>query len=63
MDKNQFKDQLKESLIKRELVKPSLTEERLAMEVESLCDVFCQGSVNFARGSGAVPAQDSDILF
>ena len=64
MENVQLKDQLKESLIKRKLVKPSLTEERLAMEVESLCDTFCGGGgVNFGRGAGSVPAQDSDILF
>lgn len=60
---NNLKDQLKEALVKKELVKPNLTESRLSMEVESLCDGFCNGSNNFARGSGSTPTQDSDILF
>jgi hypothetical protein len=63
MNNVQTKEQLKESLNKKELVKPNRTEERLAMEVESLCDGFCQGSINTARGSGSVPTDDTDILF
>lgn len=63
MNSNPLKDQLKASLAKKELVKPSLTEERLAMEVESLCDGFCNGSTNLGRGNGSMPTQDSDILF
>ncbi|WP_212004686.1 hypothetical protein [Chitinophaga sp. HK235] len=63
MNNNQLKDQLKAALVKKELVKPNLTESRLSMEVESLCDGFCNGSTNLGRGQGSAPIQDSDILF
>lgn len=63
MNNTELKEQLKASLVKKELVKPNLTEARLAMEVESLCDGFCNNSNNFARGNGSAPIQDSDILF
>lgn len=63
MYNSELKEQLKSSLQKKELVKPNRVEERLSMEVESLCDGFCNNSNNFARGNGSAPTQDSDILF
>ncbi|MFA6245548.1 MAG: hypothetical protein WC615_01320 [Mucilaginibacter sp.] len=55
------KDSLKEDLLKRELVKPNSTEERLAQEVESLCETFdCTG--NLARANGDI-GSENDILF
>jgi hypothetical protein len=64
MNNVQLKEQLKDALSKKELVKPNRTEERLSMEVESLCDGFCGGGgINTARGAGSVPTDDSDILF
>lgn len=61
-NKDQLKSQLQEALQKKELVKPNTTEARISNEVESLCESFCNGSNNFARGNGDV-AQDNDILF
>lgn len=63
MNNTELKEQLKASLQKKELVKPNRVEERLAMEVESLCDGFCNQSTNLGRGMGSSPIQDSDILF
>ncbi|AMQ00387.1 hypothetical protein AY601_3521 [Pedobacter cryoconitis] len=55
------KEQLKAELLRKELVKPNSTEERLAMEVESLCETFdCTG--NFGRADGNI-GSDNDILF
>lgn len=55
------KEQLKAELLKKELVKPNSTEERLTMEVESLCETFdCTG--NLGRADGNV-GNDNDILF
>ncbi|MBB6499066.1 hypothetical protein [Pedobacter cryoconitis] len=55
------KEQLKEELLKKELVKPNSTEQRLAMEVESLCESFdCTG--NLGRASGNT-GHENDILF
>ncbi|MBB6499065.1 hypothetical protein [Pedobacter cryoconitis] len=55
------KEQLKAELLKKELVKPNSTEERLAMEVESLCETFdCTG--NTARANGNTGGEN-DILF
>ena len=55
------KDMLLESLQKKELVKPNKTEQRLAQEVESLCDFVCTG--NFARGQGDTNGSEDNILF
>lgn len=55
------KEQLKAELLKKELVKPNSTEERLAKEVESLCESFSCGT-NVARADGDV-GSENDILF
>lgn len=57
MDKNQ----LKAELLKKELVKPNSTEERLANEIESLCESF-SCDLNGGRASGDV-GSENDILF
>ena len=54
------KQQLKEALAKKELVKPNTTEERLSKEVESLCDGF-SCNTNLARAAGDT-GEDNDIL-
>lgn len=55
------KEQLKEELLKKELVKPNSTEERLSMEVESLCESFdCTGNLGRASGNAG---NENDILF
>lgn len=55
------KEQLKNSLQAKELVRPNLSETRLSEEVESLCSGFSCGT-NTARASGDVLEED-DILF
>ncbi|WP_162618565.1 FlmA family RiPP peptide [Pedobacter yulinensis] len=55
------KEELKNSLLGKELVKPNLSETRLSEEVDSLCSGFSCGT-NTARGSGDVLEED-DILF
>lgn len=62
-NKEQLKDQLQAALTKKELVKPNTTEARISLEVESLCESFCNNSNNFARGNGGVPVDENDILF
>ena len=57
MDKNQ----LKEALEKKALVKPNTTEERLSKEVESLCDGFTCGTYGLSRPAGDT-GEDNDIL-
>lgn len=54
------KQQLKEALEKKELVKPNTTEERLSKEVESLCDGFTCGTYGLSRPAG--DTGDNDIL-
>ena len=54
------KQQLKDALEKRELVKPNSIEERVSKEVESLCESFaCTG--NTARAAGDT-GEENDIL-
>lgn len=55
------KDELKNSLKIKELVRPNLSETRLSEEVESLCSGFSCGT-NTARAYGDVMEED-DILF
>lgn len=55
------KEELKESLKNKELVRPNLSEARLSDEVESLCSGFSCGT-NTARAEGDV-MEENDILF
>ncbi len=54
------KQQLKEALQRKELVKPNNTEDRLAKEVESLCDGF-SCSTYTGRPAGDT-GEENDIL-
>ncbi|MCW3464503.1 hypothetical protein [Chitinophaga nivalis] len=56
------KDQLKSELQQKELLKATVTEARLAKEVETLCTYSQSGGVNTARTSGDV-IEENDILF
>ncbi len=56
------KEQLKEALLKKELVKPNNTEERLSKEVESLCDGFTCNTYGLSRPAGDTQ-EENDILF
>lgn len=56
-----YKDQLKTELLIKELVKPNPIEERLGLEVESLCETFnCTSDLSRAKGS---TVDENDILF
>ncbi|MDE3250669.1 MAG: hypothetical protein KGO82_18550 [Bacteroidota bacterium] len=55
------KEQLKEALQNKALVKPNTTEERLSKEVESLCDGFSCGTYGLSRPAGDT-GEDNDIL-
>lgn len=54
------KEQLKEALQRKELVKPNNTEDRLVKEVESLCDGF-SCSTYTGRPAGDT-GEENDIL-
>jgi hypothetical protein len=54
-------EQLKESLSKKELIKPNTTDARLGNEVESLCDGFhCNNFTFYPDGD---TGKETDILF
>lgn len=55
------KQQLKEELAKKELIKPSKMEERLYREVEALCDGLDCGTYLLLRPAGDTGNQN-DIL-
>jgi hypothetical protein len=56
------KEQLKNELQAKELLKATVTEARLAKEVETLCTYTQSGGINTARPSGDV-IEENDILF
>ena len=56
------KEQLRSELLKKELIKPNSTEERLTREVESLCENYMSCSYFIERG-GADVGSENDILF
>ena len=54
------KEQLKQALEKKELVKPNSIEERVSKEVEALCESFgCTANVGRASGD---TGDENDIL-
>lgn len=56
------KEQLKTELTKKELIKPNSTEERLVLEVATLCEAFTPQGCTVARATGDI-GSDNDILF
>lgn len=56
------KEQLKRDLLKKELVKPTSTEDRLVKEVETLCGEL-RNCPRLRRQSGEDTGQEDDILF